>query len=212
MSEYEGLVTAVQQGDFTETQNFVNALLNQGKSPDEIIREGIVVALDIVGKRFSAGECYIPEMLVAARASQRGLDVLTPLLVKTGFKPRGKVVIGTVRGDLHDIGKNIVAMMLKGVGFHVVDLGFDVGPEKFVNSLKTENAQILAMSCLLTTTMISMQETIDALREAGLYGKVKVMIGGPPTTDDFAQEIGADFRGKDAYEGVEQAKRFSTIR
>jgi 5-methyltetrahydrofolate--homocysteine methyltransferase len=212
MSEYEGLVTAVQQGDFTETQNFVNALLNQGKSPDEIIREGIVVALDIVGKRFSAGECYIPEMLVAARASQRGLDVLTPLLVKTGVKPRGKVVIGTVRGDLHDIGKNIVAMMLKGVGFHVVDLGFDVGPEKFVNSLKTENAQILAMSCLLTTTMISMQETIDALREAGLYGKVKVMIGGPPTTDDFAQEIGADFRGKDAYEGVEQAKRFSTIR
>jgi 5-methyltetrahydrofolate--homocysteine methyltransferase len=212
MSEYEGLVTAVQQGDFTEAQNLVSALLNQGKSPDEIIREGIVVALDIVGKRFSAGECYIPEMLVAARASQRGLDVLTPLLVKTGFKPRGKVVIGTVRGDLHDIGKNIVAMMLKGVGFHVVDLGFDVGPEKFVNSLKTENAQILAMSCLLTTTMISMQETIDALREAGLYGKVKVMIGGPPTTDDFAQEIGADFRGKDAYEGVEQAKRFSTIR
>ncbi len=211
MSEYEGLVTAVQQGDFTETQNLVNALLNQGKSPDEIIREGIVVALDIVGKRFSAGECYIPEMLVAARASQRGLDVLTPLLVRTGFKPRGKVVIGTVRGDLHDIGKNIVAMMLKGAGFHVLDLGFDVGPEKFVNSLKTENAQILAMSCLLTTTMISMQETIDALREADLYGKVKVMIGGPPTTDDFAQEIGADFRGKDAYEGVEQAKRFSTI-
>ena len=207
MSEYEGLLTAVQQGDFTETQTLVKALLNQGKSPDEIIREGIVVALDIVGKRFSAGECYIPEMLVAARASQRGLDVLTPLLVKTGFKPRGTVIIGTVRGDLHDIGKNIVAMMLKGAGFSVVDLGFDVGPEKFVNSLKTENAQILAMSCLLTTTMISMQETIDALREAGLYGKVKVMIGGPPTTDEFAKEIGADFRGKDAYEGVEQAKR-----
>lgn len=212
MSEYEGLVTAVQQGDFTETQNLVNALLNQGKSPDEIIREGIVVALDIVGKRFSAGECYIPEMLVAARASQRGLDVLTPLLVKTGFKPRGTVVIGTVRGDLHDIGKNIVAMMLKGAGFRVIDLGFDVGPEKFVNSLKTENAQILAMSCLLTTTMMSMRETIGALREAGLYGRIKVMIGGPPTTDVFAQEIGADFRGKDAYEGVEQAKRFSTIR
>jgi 5-methyltetrahydrofolate--homocysteine methyltransferase len=208
MSEYEGLVRAVEQGDFTGTQNLVNALLNQGKSPDEIIRGGIVLALDIVGKRFSAGECYIPEMLVAARASQRGLDVLTPLLVKTGFKPRGTVVIGTVRGDLHDIGKNIVSMMLKGAGFHVVDLGFDVGPEKFVNALNTENAQILAMSCLLTTTMISMQETIDALREAGLYGKVKVMIGGPPTTDDFAKEIGADFRGKDAYEGVEQAKRF----
>ena len=208
MSEYEGLVRAVEQGDFTETQNLVKTLLNQGKSPDEIIQGGIVLALDIVGKRFSAGECFIPEMLVAARASQRGLDILNPLLVKTGFKPRGTVVIGTVKGDLHDIGKNIVAMMLRGAGFHVVDLGFDVGSEKFVNSLNTENAQILAMSCLLTTTMISMQETIDALREAGLYGKVKVMIGGPPTTDDFAQEIGADFRGKDAYMGVEQAKRF----
>jgi 5-methyltetrahydrofolate--homocysteine methyltransferase len=209
MSEYEGLVGAVQQGDFTETQNLVKALLNQGKSPDEIIREGIVVALDIVGKRFSAGECYIPEMLVAARASQKGLDVLGPLLAKTGFQPKGKVVIGTVKGDLHDIGKNIVAMMLKGAGFHVIDLGFDVAPEKFVKTVEAENAQILAMSCLLTTTMISMEETMDGLRETGLYGKVKVMIGGPPTTDDFAQEIGADFRGKDAYQGVEQAKRFA---
>jgi len=212
MSEYEGLVTAVQQGDFTEAQTLVKALLNQGKSPDEIIREGIVVALDIVWKQFSAGKCYIPEMLVAARASQKGLDVLSPLLAKTGFKPKGTVVIGTVKGDLHDIGKNIVAMMLKGAGFHVIDLGFDVEPKKFVKSVAAENAQILAMSCLLTTTMISMEETIEALREAGLHGKVKVMIGGPPTTDDFAKEIGADFRGKDAYEAVEQAKRFSTIR
>ena len=198
----------VQQGNFTVTQNLVKALLNQGKSPDEIIQKGIVVALDIVGKQFSAGECYIPEMLVAARASQKGLDILSPLLVKTRFKPKGKVVIGTVRGDLHEIGKNIVAMMLKGAGFHVIDLGFDVAPEKFVKSLKTEDAQVLAMSCLLTTTMASMENTMDALREAGLYGNVKVMIGGPPTTDDFAKEIGADFRGKDAYEGVEQAKYF----
>jgi 5-methyltetrahydrofolate--homocysteine methyltransferase len=168
--------------------------------------------LDITGKQFSAGECYIPEMLVAARASQKGLNILNPLLAKSGFNPRGKVIMGTVKGDLHDIGKNIVAMMLKGAGFHVIDLGFDVAPEKFVHSLKTGNAQILGMSCLLTTTMVSMEETMEALRKAGLYGKVKVMIGGPPTTDDFARDIGADFRGKDAYEGVEQAKRFSTIR
>jgi 5-methyltetrahydrofolate--homocysteine methyltransferase len=208
MLGYEQLVKVIQQGNYTETQNLVEALLNQGKSADEIIEKGIVVALDIVGKQFSAGECYIPEMLVAARASQKGLDTLSPLLAKTRRKPKGKVVVGTVKGDLHEIGKNILVMMLKGAGFHVIDLGFDVAPEKFVKALKTENAQVLAMSCLLTTTMISMEDTMDALREAGLYGKVKVMIGGPPTRDDFAKEIGADFRGKDAYEGVEQAKRF----
>jgi 5-methyltetrahydrofolate--homocysteine methyltransferase len=212
VSEYGELVKLIQEGNQTETQNLIKGFLNEGKSPNEIIRAGIVVALDIVGRRFSQGECYIPEMLVAARASQKGLDVLSPLLAKTGFKPKGKVVIGTVKGDLHDIGKNIVAMMLKGAGFRVVDLGFDVEPEKFVKTVAAENAQILAMSCLLTTTMISMQETIDALRQAGLYGKVKVMIGGPPTTDEFAKEIGADFRGKDAYEGVEQARHFSMIR
>jgi 5-methyltetrahydrofolate--homocysteine methyltransferase len=205
---YEQLVKVIQQGDYVETQNLVKALLDQGKSPDEIIQEGIVVALDIVGKKFSAGECYIPEMLVAARASQKGLDILSPLLAKTRFKPRGKVVIGTVKGDLHEIGKNILVMMLKGAGFHVIDLGFDVAREKFVKTLETENAQILAMSCLLTTTMISMENTMEALREAGLSGKVKVMIGGPPTTDDFAKQIGADFRGRDAYEGVQQAKLF----
>jgi len=210
VSEYEGLLKMIQQGNFMETQNLVKALLNQGKSPDEIIQKGIVVALDIVGRQFSAGECYIPEMLVAARASQKGLDILSPLLGKMRFKPKGEVVIGTVRGDLHEIGKNIVAMMLKGSGFRVIDLGFDIPPEKFVKALKIENAQILAMSCLLTTTMKSMENTMDALREAGLYGKVKVMIGGPPTTDDFAKEIGADFRGKDAYEGVKQAKRFAS--
>ena len=208
MPGYEELVKMIQQGDYTGTQNLAKALLDEGKSPDEIIEKGIVVALDIVGKQFSAGECYIPEMLVAARASQKGLDILSPLLPKTRRKPKGKVVVGTVKGDLHEIGKNILVMMLKGTGFHVIDLGFDVAPEKFVKALKAENAQVLAVSCLLTTTMISMQDTMDALREAGLYGKVKVMIGGPPTTDDFAKEIGADFRGKDAYEGVEQAKRF----
>ena len=208
MSAYEGLVETIQQGNFAETETLVRTLLDQGKSPDEIIQKGIVVALDIVGKRFSAGECYIPEMLVAARGSQKALDILSPLLAKTSFRPRGTVVIGTVRGDLHDIGKNIVAMMLKGAGFNVIDLGFDVAPENFIKALRNENAQVLAMSCLITTTMVSMEKTMDALREAGLAGKVKVMIGGPPTTDDFARDIGADFRGRDAYEGVQQAIRF----
>jgi 5-methyltetrahydrofolate--homocysteine methyltransferase len=200
-------MTVIQEGNFVETQNQVKALLAQGKSPGEIIQKGIIEALDIVGKKFSEGECYIPEMLVSAKASQKGLEIVKPLLVKEGFQPKGKIVVGTVKGDLHDIGKNIVAMMLEGAGFQVIDLGYDVPPEKFVEALKTEKAAILALSCLITTTMISMKNTMDALKEAGLLGKVNVMIGGPPTTEDFARKIGADFRGKDAYDAVEQARK-----
>jgi 5-methyltetrahydrofolate--homocysteine methyltransferase len=207
MATYEELMTVIQEGNFVETQNQVKALLAQGKSPGEIIQKGIIEALDIVGKKFSEGECYIPEMLVSAKASQKGLEIVKPLLVKAGFQPKGKIVVGTVKGDLHDIGKNIVAMMLEGAGFQVIDLGYDVPPEKFVEALKTEKAAILALSCLITTTMISMKNTMDALKEAGLLGKVNVMIGGPPTTEDFARKIGADFRGKDAYDAVEQARK-----
>lgn len=207
MASYEELMRVIQEGNFVETQNQVRALLDKGKSPNEIIQKGIIEAMDIVGKKFSEGECYIPEMLVSAKASQKGLEILKPLLAKSGFKPKGKIVLGTVKGDLHDIGKNIVAMMLEGAGFEVIDLGCDVAPEKFIDTLKAEKAQILAMSCLLTTTMISMKNTMDALKEAGLMGKIKVMIGGAPITEEFARKIGADFRGKDAYEAVEQARR-----
>ena len=208
MASYEELRDVIQEGNFTETQNQVRALLGEGKSPNEIIQKGIVEALDIVGKKFSAGECYIPEMLVSARASKKGLEIVRPLLVKSDFKPKGKIILGTVKGDLHDIGKNIVAMMLEGAGFEVIDLGCDVTPERFIDALKAEKARILALSCLLTTTMISMKNTMDALREAGLIGKIKVMIGGPPTTEEYARKIGADFRGKDACEAVEQARRY----
>jgi 5-methyltetrahydrofolate--homocysteine methyltransferase len=208
MASYEKLVEVIQEGDVAETQNQVRALLDEGKAPNEIIRKGIIEALDIVGKKFSQGECFIPEMLVAARASKKGLEIVKPLLVKSGFKPKGKIVLGTVKGDLHDIGKNIVAMMLEGAGFEVIDLGCDVAPGKFVAALKAEEAPILAMSCLLTTTMTSMKDTMDALKEAGLMGKIKVLIGGAPVTEEFARKIGADFRGRDAYEAVEQAKLF----
>ncbi len=208
MASYEKLMDVIQEGDFAETQTQVRALLDEGKSPNEIIQKGIIEALDVVGKKFSEGECFIPEMLVAARASKKGLEILKPLLVKSGFKLKGKIILGTVKGDLHDIGKNIVAMMLEGAGFEVIDLGCDVAPGKFVATLKAEKAPILAMSCLLTTTMISMKNTMDALKEAGLIGKIKVMIGGPPTTEEFARKIGADFRGKDACEAVEQARHF----
>lgn len=208
MASYEELMKFIQEGNFAETQNQVKILLEEGKSPDGIIQKGIIEALDIVGKKFTKGDCYIPEMLVAAKASQKGLEIVKPLLVKTGFKPAGKIVLGTVKGDIHDIGKNIVAMMLEGAGFQVIDLGYDVAPEKFIETLKTEKAQILALSCLITTTMISMKNTLDAIKEAGLLGKVKIMIGGPPTTEEFAKKIGADFRGKDAYDAVEQARIF----
>jgi 5-methyltetrahydrofolate--homocysteine methyltransferase len=209
MGSYAELVEAVQEGNFKATQGKVNDLLAEGRPPSEIIQKGIIEALDIVGKKFSEGECYIPEMLVAAKASQKGLEILKPLLVKTDFKPKGSIIIGTVQGDLHDIGKNIVGMMFEGVGFRVVDLGYDVSPETFVNALKAEKAGILALSCLITTTMISMKNTMDALKASGLFGQVKVMIGGPPTTDEFAKQIGADFRGKDAYDAVAQARAFA---
>ncbi len=209
MSEYQALLQKIQEGDFAGVQKAVKDFIAQGKSAQEVIQKGIVPALDSVGEKFSRGEAFIPEMLIAAKASQKGLEILKPLLAQGSFQPKGKVVIGTVKGDLHDIGKNIVAMMLENAGFQVVDLGFDVAPEKFVDVLKTEKAQILAMSCLLTTTMMSAKDTVEALRAAGLYGQVRIMIGGPPTSEAYARQIGADFWGKDAYDAVQQARIYA---
>ncbi len=209
MANFENLMKAIQEGNFPETENQVKALLSQGKSGEDIIQQGVVKALDIVGKKFSEGECFIPEMLVAAKASQEALDILRPSLKKTGFKDKGKIVIGTVRGDLHDLGKNIVAMTLRAGGYQVIDLGVDVPPQKFVDTLKTEKANILALSCLITTTMNSMEGALKAIRESDFGEKVRVMIGGPPTTDEFAKRIGADFRGKDAYDALMQVNHWT---
>ncbi len=209
MANFENLMKAIQEGNFPETENQVKALLSQGKSGEDIIQQGVVKALDIVGKKFSEGECFIPEMLVAAKASQEALDILRPSLKKTGFKDKGKIVIGTVRGDLHDLGKNIVAMTLRAGGYQVIDLGVDVPPQKFVDTLKTEKANILALSCLITTTMNSMEGALKAIRESDFGEKVKVMIGGPPTTEEFAKKIGADFRGKDAYDALVQVNHWT---
>lgn len=206
MSDYDGLVEAIQRGDAAGTENLVKTMLEKGRSPEQIIKNAVVVALDIVGKKFSAGECFIPEMLVAAKASQKGLDILRPLLVEGDYQAIGKVAIGTVRGDLHDIGKNIVSMMMEAAGFEVMDLGVDVSPEKFVEAVNTFDPDIVALSCLLTTTMESMRATVDQLNGAGLRDKVKVIIGGPPTSDEFANKIGADHYGEDAYVGVEIAR------
>ena len=203
---YEKLVAVIQQGDFAATKKIINELLDVGKSPNEIIDAGINRALSIVGTKFSAGECYIPEMMVAAKASQVGLEILKPILVKKKIKPKEKIVIGTIEGDLHDIGKNIVAMTLEAAGFIVFDLGVNVPSEQFVNVIKGEDVQIVALSCLLTTTLSAIEDTTKVILNSISNGKVKIMIGGPPTTDAFASAIGADFRGELAYDAVLQAQ------
>lgn len=203
---YEELTAAIEQGDFAATKRIINKHLDAGTPPTEIIDSGINKALKIVGTKFSSGDCYIPEMMVAAKASQVGLETLKPFLVKKKIKSKEKIVIGTIKGDLHDIGKNIVAMTLEAAGFKVFDLGVDIPAEQFVKTLKSEDAQIVALSCLLTTTLSAVEETANVIQSSIPNGRVKIMIGGPPTTDAYAKEIGADFRGELAYDAVLQAR------
>jgi len=163
--------------------------------------------MDEVGELFQKGEYFIPEMLVSARAMQKCMEVIRPKLQEKGVKAQGKVVLGTVRGDLHDIGKNLVKMMLEGVGFEVIDLGVDAGPEKFVQAVKEHSPQLVGMSALLTTTMMAMKDIIEALKAEGLRQQVKVMVGGAPIRQEFADEIGADFYGKDATSAKDYARK-----
>ena len=186
--------------------DLVNKALSEGTSPQEIMNKALIPGMDVVGKKFKANEFYVPEVLVAARAMQGGLRILKPLLAEAGVKQIGTVVVGTVKGDLHDIGKNLVAMMLEGAGFKVVDLGIDVPPEKFVSAAVDNNAQVIGMSALLTTTMLSMKNTVEALRVAGLSDKIKTLIGGAPVTQKYADEIGATGYSPDAASAVEKAK------
>jgi 5-methyltetrahydrofolate--homocysteine methyltransferase len=184
----------------------VNEALAQGIGPAEILNDGMVAAMAEVGRLFEEGEYFVPEMLIAARAMQNGLAILKPRLAEANVQSRGKVIVGTVKGDLHDIGKNLVSMMLEGAAFEIVDLGSDVSPEKFVEAVKTSGAKIVAMSALLTTTMPSMKITIEALKAAGLRETVKVMVGGAPLTDQYAHEIGADGYSPDASRAVALAQ------
>ncbi len=214
MFDLTPLTEAVVAGNAPKTKELTAKALEAGVTPGVILQEGLIPGMAEVGRRFECREYYVPELLIAARAMHSALDLLRPLLAESGeVRPVGKVVIGTVRGDLHDIGKNLVTMMLEGSGFEVKDLGIDVSPEKFVNAVKEVGYDILAISALLTTTMPSMKATIDALKEAGLRDKVKVMIGGAPITQDYADQIGADGYGEDANQAVRVAKRllgFST--
>jgi 5-methyltetrahydrofolate--homocysteine methyltransferase len=191
---YQGIIDGDMQAVKTRVQEAVDAQLPAGT----ILKEGLVPAMAEVGRLFEEGEYFVPEMLVAARAMQGGLEILKPLLVASDVKPAGKVIIGTVKGDLHDIGKNLVAIMMEGAGFEIHDLGTDVPPEKFVEAVNTFQPNIICMSALLTTTMTNMGVTVGALRQAGLREKVKIMIGGAPITDAYAKQIGADGYAPDA--------------
>jgi 5-methyltetrahydrofolate--homocysteine methyltransferase len=204
--ELQTVYSAVLDGDAARAKNAVQAALGDGIPAETILKDGLIAAMGEVGRLFEENEYFVPEMLVAARAMQGGLMLLKPHLTAAGAASAGKVVVGTVKGDLHDIGKNLVAMMLEGSGFEVIDLGTDVTPDKFVKAVMEHKPQVVGMSALLTTTMPSMTGTIKALEEAGLREHVRVMIGGAPVTDGFAMQIGADGYSPDASSAVRLVK------
>jgi 5-methyltetrahydrofolate--homocysteine methyltransferase len=205
------IYTNVMEGDANAITANVQAAIDAGIPVSVILNEGMIAAMAEVGRLFEEGECFVPEMLVAARAMQTGMALLKPRLKEADVASAGKVAIGTVKGDLHDIGKNLVAMMLEGAGFEIIDLGADVSPEKFVEAVREQKVQIVAMSALLTTTMPSIQKTIEALNAAGVRGQVKVMIGGAPVTQSYAEQIGADGFSPDASRAVAKAKELITV-
>jgi len=202
----DDLLDAVVHGNQKQAIALTGKLMATGADPQEILNEGLIAGMTEVGDRFKCGDYFVPEMLIAARAMKSGLELLRPQLVDTGVKPVGTVVLGTVRGDLHDIGKNLVGMFLEGAGFKVVDLGVDVPAEKFVSAVKENNATVVGMSALLTTTMAYTLDVINALQAANLRDKVKVIVGGAPITEEWAQRIGADAFAVDAATGADRCK------
>lgn len=197
---------AVLNGDMSSAQEGVHSALDAEISAGDILQTALIPAMGEVGKLFEEGEYFVPEMLIAARAMKAGLEIIKPLLVDSGIEPIGKVAIGTVKGDLHDIGKNLVAMMMEGAGFEIMDLGTDVSPDDFVNAAK-EGANIIGLSALLTTTMPSMEQTIQAIEAAGVRDQVKIIIGGAPVTSEYAGQIGADGFASDASQAATLAKK-----
>ncbi len=204
---------AIMDFDETRVADLVNAEIAAGTDVQVILDEGMIAALDIIGQRFSEGTLFVPEMLMAADAVQVGLEILRPLLIDTGAKPVGTVVLGTVKGDLHDIGKNLVGMMLEGAGFRLIDLGTDVDPEVFISTAQENEADIIGLSALLTTSMSEMEKAVAAITTANEARNinVKVMIGGPPVNQTFAEKIGAQGYGEDAPSAVEVARRMVRV-
>ncbi|MDP3804177.1 MAG: corrinoid protein [Candidatus Omnitrophota bacterium] len=202
----QDIKSALMKGDRDGVVKFTKAACEAGVEIRDILNNGLIAGMEIIGNKFKANEVFIPEVLISAKAMHAGMALLEPHYVKCGIKPLGKVVIGTVKGDLHDIGKNIVSMMLKGACFQIEDFGIDVPPQKFVDAAKVGDVDIIAMSSLLTTSMNTMRDTINALKNAGLRDKVKIMVGGAPVTQEFADSIGADCYAKDAAVAVDKAK------
>jgi len=209
MSEILSVIsTAVIEGNLDDIVELTEDALDDGLEAQEILNNGLMLGMDYVGVEFKAGNMFVPEVLRSARAMQAAMDILNPLLAASGVKMVGKILLGTVKGDLHDIGKNLVGMMCGGAGFEVEDLGKDVAPEAFVEGVKKFEPDVVGMSALLTTTMRAMEHTIKALEEAGVRDKVKVMIGGAPVTQSFADQIGADGYASNAAAATDMAKKF----
>jgi 5-methyltetrahydrofolate--homocysteine methyltransferase len=200
--QYKAIYKGVLEGDQAAVLEEVNTALAAGFDAEEILKEGMISAMTEVGRLFEEGEYFVPEMLIAARAMQGGLAILRPVLAEADVQPKGKVAIGTVRGDLHDIGKNLVAMMLEGAGYEILDLGTDVSPEKYLEAVQKDSINVVALSALLTTTMPSMKATIETLAAAGVRDQIKIIIGGAPVTNEYAQQIGADGYSPDASQAV----------
>jgi len=208
MVDLNNVSESLQRGDAEKVEELVKKALEENLLPKDILENGLIKGMDIIGTKFKKNEVYVPEVLIAARAMHAGMDILRPKLAETGVKNIGKVAIGTVKGDLHDIGKNLVKMMLEGAGFEVIDLGVDVTTDKFVEAVKEHKPNIIGMSALLTTTMVNMVEVIKALDVTGLRDKVKIMVGGAPITQNYADQIGADGYSPDAASAVDKAKTF----
>ena len=203
----QAIYDAVLNGAMADTTGLVQEAIDAGLEADVILKEGLIAAMSEIGHKFETGEAYVPEMLISAKSMKFGLELLRPHLVAADVQPVGKVIIGTVQGDLHDIGKNLVAMMMEGAGFEVIDLGADVKPEKIIEAIEEHKPDIVAMSALLTTTMGNMKTVITKMEDAGVNKDISVMIGGAPVTQDYADEIGADGFGIDASQAANLAKK-----
>lgn len=206
MEMLKRLANAIINGNAPETEKLTQQALDSNIEVEKVLKQGLIAGMDVVGAKFKNNEFYVPEVLIAARAMKAGMKILRPKLAECGVKPVAKIVIGTVKGDLHDIGKNLVGMMLEGAGFEVIDLGVDVNPEKFIQALTENKAQAMGMSALLTTTMLNMKTTIEKLNKTDVRDSVKILIGGAPVTQSFADEIGADGYAPDATTAVALVK------
>jgi 5-methyltetrahydrofolate--homocysteine methyltransferase len=208
MANLNDLAQCVINGDVDQVEDRVKSLISSGIDPLSIINDGLIAGMNVVGARFKAGDMYVPEVLMSARSMGCGVELVKPLIAKEDLKSQGKVVIGTVKGDLHDIGKNLVTMMMQSSGLEVIDVGIDVPPEKFIAAVREHKPDILGMSALLTTTMPAMKDTIELLAEEGLRDKVKVIVGGAPVSQEFADYVGADAYAPDAAVATDQCKEF----